>query len=367
MSKIEILSRTDFPNRIRYTAGATDDAGNVLSKGNFSLLKTKFGKEFVTTMTAGGVATPIENRRGGNVRKIFEHMYRFMIDEGAAVSVIHPFSFTFYNKFGYEKVADHLILRFPTRLIDFVPRACNFVPYNESMLADMHRIYFEFSKGRNLLTLRADDTYFKDKNAYICYKNGEPIAYIVYKTDKTLVINNYRDTFVTVTEMAYTCPDGLYELFSFMRMFEGEFDEIVLPDCALYSEVELMLRHYTHTEYKRLPDLAAKILNTELMLKAVDYPCREGEFTVKIIDDLPTVSGVYNVCYGGGDSKVTRLSDSSDADITMPAPIFTRLIYGYDPIDAQSIGYIKDVEVNGRTEDLFRAFPKKPCGIFEHF
>ena len=67
---------------------------------------------------------------------------------------------------------DYFIVKFPTRMIDFVPRCCNFVPYDDSKLSDMIRIYNEFSKGRNLLLKRFDDRHYKNpqKKIYICYK-----------------------------------------------------------------------------------------------------------------------------------------------------------------------------------------------------
>ena len=367
MEDIKIVSCEEESGRKRLVAAMQDEKGTVLSKGSFTFIGSKFGKTFVKAMTAGGVATQVENRRGGNVRRIFDHMYRLAIEEGAGVSILHPFSFAYYNKFGYERVADHIIARFPTRLIDFVPRRCNFVPYREEMLSDMIRIYNEFAKGRNLLLARINDATYLNKQTYICYDGAEPIAYIAYTVSKTLAINHYTDTLLTVQEMAYTSPKGLYEIFSFLRMFEGEFDEIELRDCGIYTEVDLLLRHYTHTKYTILPDLSAKLLNSEIMLKANVYPEKEGAFTVRIEDDLPTVGGVYSVTYGGGEGIVKRLDNSADADLSITSASFTRLIYGYDPLDKASIKYLRGVEVYSDNEDIFRAFPKRACGIFEHF
>lgn len=367
MAEIKITAREQDGIFSTIFVAAMDESDNTLSKGRFTMASSGFCNTFVKAMLPRGIATPVENRRGGLVRQMFDHMHALAVEEDVAVSILHPFSFSYYNKFGYEKVADHLIVRFPTRMIDFVPRQCRFVPYESRMLPDMISVYDQFAKGRNLLLSRFDDRYYKDKKTYICYDGDLPIAYVVFSTSKTLYINNFRDTLLTVNEMAYTSPAGLREIFSFLRMFEGEFDEIELRDLSLYSEAELLLRHYTHTKYAPLPDLSVKILNTKAMLCANDYPQNEGEFTVKIIDSLPTTAGTYKVSYGGGDSKVSRLADTADADVTLPAGAFARLIYGYDPLTADSLRYMEGVEITNPNEDIFRAFPKRPCGIFEHF
>jgi predicted acetyltransferase len=148
-------------------------------------------------------------------------------------------------------------------------------------------------------------------------------------------------------------------------MFEGEFDEIEFSNIAMAPEIDLLLKHYTHTSYRVIPDIMAKTLNTEMMLLANDYPTKEGEFTVKVEDDMESVGGTFKVAYGGGDCKVSRTN--SAADLTLSASAFTRLIYGYDGVNAELAKYMDGVMIEGRAEDFFLAFPKKPCGVFEHF
>ncbi len=347
----------------------TDETKRAQSSGIFTVTDSAYGKGTVKAMLAGGIATPVEHRRGGNVRKMFEHMHAQAADEGVAVALLHPFSFSFYRQFGYERVADHVFLRFPTAKIDFVPRRCRFVPYREELLPDMLAVYRAFSKGRNLLLPRVDGGRYVGGEcmSYLCYDGATPVAYVVCSGSKTLQVNRYVDTVLTVHEMAYVSPDALCEIFSFLRMFEGEYDRIVMSDAGVYSEVEILLTHQFHTSCEVVPDLMARVLNTEIMLSAHEYPQKEGAFTVRVKDTMPSVAGTFRVCYGGGEARVERLADGADADVTLPVNVFTRLIYGYRALDAQSLAYFGGVEIHSDVEDLLRAFPQKPCGIFEHF
>ena len=339
------------------------------SSGVFTITDSSYGKGTVKALLAGGIATPVEYRRGGNIRKMFAHMHELAAEQGVAVALLHPFSFSYYRQFGYERVADHAFARFPTSKIDFVPRRCRFVAYSEEKLPDMLAVYGAFCKGRNLLLPRVNQASYTvpGRMTYLCYDGETPIAYVVCSGSKTLQVNHYTDTVLTVHEMAYTTPDALREIFSFLRMFEGEFDEIVLCDLGIYPEADMLLKHYTHTAYHSIPDLAARVLNTELMLSAHDYPQKAGAFTIRVMDSMPSVAGTFCVRYGAGEVHVERLDDSAAADVTLGATALVQLLYGYLPLDARSLAYLDGVEVQGDCEDLLRAFPRKPGGIFEHF
>ena len=77
--------------------------------------------------------------------------------------------------------------------------------------------------------------------------------------------------------------------------------------------------------------------------------------------------GTFKVEFGGGDSKVTRLSEESDADVVLSDLALARVAYGYDALDSLSVNYVNGITVNGRADDFILAFPKKRAGIFEHF
>ncbi|MBQ7378900.1 MAG: GNAT family N-acetyltransferase [Clostridia bacterium] len=369
MTMIEIKQRTACAHGEVMQVACVDEAQTVQSSGAFTLTDSSYGKGTVKTLLAGGIATPVEYRRGGNIRKMFDHMHALAANEGAAVALLHPFSFSYYRQFGYERVSDHVFLRFPTAKIDFVPRRCGFKAYKEDMLPDILAVYRTFAKGRNLLLPRVNGGRYADpgRMTYLCYDGEMPIAYVVCSGSKTLSVNHYADTVLTVHEMAYVSPAALREIFSFLRMFEGEYDEIVLCDAGIYTEADMLLTHYMHTAYTIVPDLSARVLNTKAMLSAHEYPQKEGAFTVRVEDTMPSVAGTYRVSYGGGDACVEQLSDGADADVALPVAAFTQLIYGYRALDAHSLAYLEGARILGNCEDLLRAFPRKPGGIFEHF
>ena len=367
MAQVVIRDRSQFPCG-QIIKASVCDGQTVLSGGVFTLTQTAFGARTVKTLLSGGIGTPPEYRRAGHVRTLLSYIHELAAEEGAAVALLHPFSFSYYRKFGYERVADHLIAAFPASALDFVGYDGGFVPYDDSRLPDMLKIYGEFSRGRYLLLPRYDGSHYTGggKSAYICYENGEPSAYVVLSGSKTYSVNTYINTKLTVHELAYVSPSALSRVFSFLRMFEGEYETVQLCDCSLYREADLMLRHYMHTEYRLVPDLAARVLDTEKLLGAHTYPQNDGTFTVRVEDGIDSVAGLFRVSYGKDGHEVRRLTDG-DADLTVTAGALSRIIYGAPACDTRGLSYLPGVKVHKDCTDLIRAFPCVPTGIFEHF
>ena len=367
MSNIEIKSRTVYAGGETLSVSVNDKDKNKLSGGVFNFTKCAYAGGKIDVMLACGIETPVQNRRQGSVRAMFEYMHNYAAEKGALLGMLHPFLFSYYRKFGYERVADHLIVGFPVREIDFVPRKCEFVPYDETKLSDMISIYEKFGKNRNLLLPRYDGSHYtgEGKQAYICYDGGEPAAYVVLSGSKSLYINNYVNTTLKVNELAYVSPEALKKVFSFLRMFEGEYERVEMYDCSLCPEVDMMLRNYVRTSYKILPDISARVINTKKLLEANRYPKKEGGFTVKVTDALPTVDGTYRVSYGGGECEVKCVD--IEPDITLTAAPFTQIVCGYGNYNENNAAYADGVTVNGDCADFFRAFPHTPTGVFEHF
>lgn len=343
---------------------AVTEDGKDLSTGIFTLTETPYGKGKIKTLLVGGLETPVVNRRRGCIREMLSYMHAYGAENGAALALLHPFSFGFYRKFGYERVADHVIAGFPVSALDFVPRECDLVLYDETKTSDMISVYSEFSRGRNLLLPRRSAEQYAGREAYIYYDGGKPAGYVIVSGEKSLCVNRYTDTVLTVKELAYTSPKALKKIFSFLRMFEGEYERIELYDCGLCREAEMMLKHHFHTGYKILPDIMGRALNVKKLLEAHVYPREPGGFTVRVNDTLPTANGTYCVEYGGACEVKTV---DGEPDITLTAGAFTQIALGYRALDEKSAAYLDGVTVHKDCRDFFRAFPQVPCGVFEHF
>lgn len=352
-----------------------DDGETGMSSAGVGTRQSRYCGKYISTLTVGGVNTAPEYRREGCVRKIFDELFKIAPERGWVVSMLHPFSFSYYRKFGYEKICEHRILEFPISKLDFVPRCGNLkVLNNDQRLADAIEIYNKFAEKRNIMFRRYNSSNFtkapkkNEKSTYIWYDtDGRPASYITLGVENVYFVNRMQSINLNVYEMAFTSPESLNALFGFIRMYEGENDTVKIHNAGMSPEIDVVLRHYVHTKYTLIPDIMARILDVKNILEANDYPAEAGHFTVKIDDTLDYTRGVYSVEYADKKADVKKIADTENYDLRAAMPAFTQMIYGYDSYNADIARYMEGVEVKTDCCDFFKAFTKKANGLFEHF
>ena len=352
-----------------------DEKGEVMSGATFKITDTRFCDQWVRTLQIGGVSTQPMYRRAGLVREIFEQAFREARSYGWAVSHLHPFSFAYYRKFGYERICDHLIVECPIEKLDFVPRSAS--GFEQAKAAEQFQeaaaVYNVFSAGRMAMPKCVNLERFpvgKPENGVLFLHRdarGAADAYVTLTVRKEFYVNHLGNGLLTVKEFAYAGPDALRAIFSFLRMYEGEVDSVRFDNMAMAPEIDFLLRHYLHTTYQIVPDIMARVLDPEALLRANSYPREAGAFTLRVTDPCGVASGVWRVRYGDGEAAVERLDDGAPCDVACGVTALSPLIYGALDIDARALAYLDGVRVEGDPFDFLRAFPKRPRGVFEHY
>ena len=353
--------------------------GKKLSGGRFRRVKLHLNGAVTDGLAAVGIGTDPENRRLGLVRKMLEASSVIANEQNIPISILHPFSFAYYRKFGYERVSDTRILEFPMSALNFADRCSDFVRCtDESYIPDLDSVYNRFAKKRNLAFPRNGNFNYgisdEKKKVYVSYdENGLPDAYLTLSVEKYFYVNKMVSVNLNIHEFAFTSPKALDKLLGFMRMFEGELETVKIHECGLAPELERRLRHYHHTKITVIPDIMARINDVEAVLNLVEYPMGKGEFTVKVTEPEGTshmpqkTTGIWNVRYENKRAVVTRLDDNSSYDLCADVPAFTQMVFGYECTGPETARYIPNTTLNNECEDFFRAFPNRPGGVFEHF
>ena len=352
-----------------------EENGEQMTSAVLTTADSRYSGGFLPTLLIGGVATYPEYRRFGCVRRILESAFEQAPERGWVVSLLHPFSFAYYRKFGYEKVSDHRLLEFPMKALDFVPRCPNLKLVDRpERVTDALKVYAPFAENRNIMFRRFDDRCYSlkphedNRSTYVWYNSqGVPSSYVTVGVEKSLVVNHFESVNLHVYEQAYTSPQSLMAILGFLRMYEGELDSVKIHNCAMCPELDFVLRHYTHTRYHQVPDVMARVLDVKALLEANRYPQAGGHFTIRVEDTLPFTTGTYRVEYEKGKAEVTRLSQDAPYDLLAPMQAFTQLVYGYEHYTADNAVYLPGVRLENSAEDFFAAFPKRNNGLFEHF
>lgn len=368
----ETLRHDDGKNKSVFYQMYRDD-GVEMAHGTIDTRMTRFSGSWIPTMTVGGVGTKPQYRRQGTVRALLEKLLPAAREYGWYVSILHPFSFSFYRKFGYERVADTVIANMPMSALDYLPRYADLIPLDEAEHPeDIVSMFAAFNKNRNLSFERTSPNEFKRSGCmtYLYYNaEGKCTGYVITQIQNHYDnINRMISDNLVVWEIVYLDRDALTHLLSFLRMYEGELKTIRFRDIGLTPEVDLCLKHFMDTGYDIHPDIMARILDTEAMLRVNTYPTERGIFTLRVEDNLPDVAGTFRVEYENGNCEIERLdSDLAKVDLTVGPTALAKLFYGTDAFNAELVSYLDGVKMENDAADFFRAFPKRINGLYEHF
>lgn len=357
---------------------AFTDTDRYMSGGTLLFRTLHFAGKPIPCGAVGGVGTEPEYRRGGLVRELFTEMAAECDRRALPLTVLHPFSFAYYRAFGFERVADHRVLEFPIKALDFVPRYPHLIPCEESHRAELAEVYRTYARmGRHLLFTRAPEQFPAGGQGRVTYLSrdgaGRADGYLVLEVENYFSVNRMVSVNLHVHELIALTEEALCKLFGFLRMYEGEMETVKLENIAASPEVELRLRHYMHTSIRILPDIMARINDVKLFFESVPFPAEAGCFTVRTAEPPRSpwsgekTAGTWRVTYREGEATVERLPDGSDYDFAADIPALTQLVFGYDSYGYDTARLTEGTVWNNPAPDFFRAFPRRPAGIFEHF
>ena len=373
-----IQTHIPYPSALHVTA--VNENGERMSGGGITFRTIHFAGREITCGGIGGIGTEPEYRRGGLVREVIAEMAAECDRRAVPLTILHPFSFAYYRAFGFERVADHRVLEFPITAMSFVPRYPDLIRCTgDTHNAELAEVYNTFAAdGRHLMFKRSPNhfpTADGAKKVYLSHDGeGRPDGYIILEIENYFSVNRMVSVNLHIHELIALTDEAMTKLFGFIRMFEGEMETVKMENIAMIPEVELRLRHYMHTSITILPDIMARINDVKLFFESVPYPAEAGSFTVKTTEPSRSpwsgdkTNGVWRVDYKDGAATVTKLPDDTpDYDFAADIPALTQLVFGYDSYGYDYARHTENTEWRTQAPDFFRAFPRRPAGIFEHF
>ena len=373
------IKTTPIPPNMLHIQAQTESGGH-MSSGVMIFRNIHFAGKEIPCVGIGAVNTDPEYRRGGLVREIFAEMATECDRREIPLTVLHPFSFAYYRGFGFERVADHRVLEFPITALNFVPRYPNLTRcMGDTHSQELCEVYNSFAKGGRHLMFKRDPDHFPTndpkKKVYLsCDEKGRPDGYIILEIENYFSVNRMVSVNLHVHELIALTDQAMDKLFGFIRMFEGEMETVKLENISMIPEVELRLRHYMHTSISILPDIMVRINDVKSFFETIPYPAEAGCFTFKTAEPPRSpwsgekTNGVWRVTYAGGKAIVEKLpDDTEDYDFYADIASLAQLVFGYDSYGYDFARHTPGTRWLNPASDFFRAFPRRPAGIFEHF
>ena len=363
---IHPASETTFCDENDIFGTFIDDGKTLISQIESTYRNRWYGNIILPCAMVGGVASKPEYRRMGGVRETFNLVFQDAIEKGALISILFPFSTSYYRKFGYDVIANYYEADCAFSVFKSIERYPDLTLLKESNKDEFFEAYTEICLKYNLMLERKDFYGF----SLTPYENSQFTYFINDAASKgyvTFTLNRPQRV-VDVAEISYTDKNALLKLLGFLRVYDGNFDTVHFKKLPTDSVIPYVL-DYDNRVFKRamFTDGAGRVLNVKKFLEAIPYPAEDGKFTIKIIDkQIEMNNAVFTVTYKN-QKGVVEVANGDDYCLALDIAQFSRIVLGREGLSPEAVAYLPDVETNGNPADLLKAFPRATVQFFDDF
>ncbi|GAB2027109.1 GNAT family N-acetyltransferase [Lactovum odontotermitis] len=246
----------------------------------------------IAAMTGVGLVASYPEARGqGHIRQLMTEMLENEYEKGTELSYLSPFSYQFYEKFGYEYTFDHKM--YEIQMTDW-PRG-QFGKVErldfETILPEMKRIYEKEAAVGDVARTELQWVYHfqtRYQPRFALTSNGE--GYLIYE---------YKGSAFEILELVALTETAKQQLYSFVSAHSSGFEKVIwrAPENIRLEEE---MPEPRRAKIQLQPDMMARIVNLKKFFELNGQP----DFAVEISDPiLPQNNGIYGS--GGEPVKLT--------------------------------------------------------------
>lgn len=317
-----------------------------------------YGGDVLSCLAVGGVASRPETRNRGAVRALFEELF---IRSDEDISILYPFSETYYRKFGYEPAGFGIEVTAPFSALSAVEKSRGAELFEGENPVEMLCFYNKCAKSYELSFTRTDllsfecEPYKNTAYTYI-WRNPDSTAkaYATFSADRNASV-------ISVKELSFLDKEGLLGILGFLRAYEGNFKTVRFEKLPLGSPVLNFLNDKCEIKLSSLG--AVRVLDVMSVLKKHEYPKGNGSFTLQCKDTIEKNNAVFSVEYSDGEAKIEKAE--ADADIILEPCAFSKILLC--GATASELEYMNGVKICGNIEPFLKAFPKKTVFFNDSF
>jgi len=330
-----------------------------------------FGKRVVKMGGIASVATLPEHRRRGYASRMLIESLRIMRERGQIFSMLAPFSYEFYRRYGWElgfhkkKYTLHM-----KDMKKFGDPGWSFRPLGPDDADSMNSVYESFIK-HYYGGVRRDQDMWKRKFEEI--KKFEKNFHCYGTEDQEHNLRGYiffsiREEKLYVEELVYDSLRAKKALFYFIYLHDAQACQIIWQAPA-DDNTFLLLDNPDEHKLEIQSGMMVRVVNAKSVLENYPFdPTLKESFTMKI-DDIyaPWNNAVFKVEVEDGRAKVEVLGSDALADLRCSIQAFSQVAIGY--IGLKEAAQLEKVKVPGKEklDKMKRLFPAKVTYINDHF
>ncbi|WP_142335396.1 GNAT family N-acetyltransferase [Bacillus toyonensis] len=319
------------------------------------------GKETFKMGGVAGVATYPEYRRSGYVKELLQHSLQTMKKDGYTVSMLHPFSVSFYRKYGWELCADLLVCHMTKSDLVMKKQVNGTVKrFNkENHPEEVEKLYETFAERVSGMLVREKNWWLQvvyDDLALAIYydENKTAAGYMLYK------IENYK---MTVEEFVPLHNEARNGLWNFICQHDSMIKELEMTvsenEPLLYTLQEPRVK----TEVK--PYFMGRIVDVEQFLKQYEFNWNDVQQEV-ILHIKDSFAPWNNVVVRLANHELTIVEEATEKGIKLDINALSTIMFGYKrPLE------LNELELISGSEEAMRSFenlvPVRKPFIYDFF
>ncbi|MBR3304837.1 MAG: GNAT family N-acetyltransferase [Christensenellaceae bacterium] len=317
-----------------------------------------------------------EGRESGNIRGLMREVLLDFRRRGDLLSVLIPFNFSFYRKFGFDLIQCNLSQRAAvSQFAGFMPSLKVSQLSGEDEIVEMKELFRRFASGYNLSEIKKEDHWRYRGNGEIGerdWMNKDREKYTYLFRDDTGALRGYvsfifvfkDNPFIgemNVCELIYDGPEALKSIFGFIYRMRAKMTHVNF-DLPLDMDLAFMLPDCGGVERTHEGHFMARLLDVKRVLMNMKHPDGKGTYTVRQEDRfLSEDSAAYRVSYEDG--KAVSVDEiAGDADVFVTSETLCQLCIG--AISLKEAEYREGTRIISNRETLEKVFVRKSVFIF---
>jgi predicted acetyltransferase len=316
-----------------------------------------YGKPFRTGGIAHVASYP-EHRRQGMVGKLLAHSLQAMKEDGQTFSMLNPFSYAFYRKYGWETFSEVKMYTLPVSQLPKPGHASGRIerlkPADGWEIA--HRIYETYAVRFNGMLVRDESRW---RGSVLRRKPGNLAVY--YNADdvpRGYMLYAIHDRFMKIHEFVHLDEDSRRGLWQFIGNHDSMIKELSFSapssDRFAFTLSEPTVRQELH------PNFMARIVDVGGLLRQLPFRSDEGleRFVLHVKDEhAPWNEGTFEAMINEDGIQAVSYSERPDADaggVSCDIRTLTAMLTGFQrPTFLHELGRLDgDPEAISRWERL---------------
>lgn len=322
-------------------------------------------------MSMGGigfVATYPEHRNKGVMKQLMQKALESMRRQGQLVSVLAPFSVSFYRYFGWELFVDKVHYTVPRiafpdfgKQLDVVKRF--------SFSKNEAQLFNDVQQFHNAICAKKNGAMLRDVDWWKRIERRQPTSHFAVVYEQQEVIGYIR---YTINQLTFNVQDFIVKnygahkaLWRFMTAHAASVDKI----CGVTSVDEHMGLLFQEPQFKRelTRDVMARIVDVEKFLQQYNWRALETDIYVQITDPFCEWNeALFEINKSGKITKVSEGNVSKEHILKLTINQLSALLLGY--ITMERLIYLTNVTC---TEEVIhhweKAIPSQAPTFYEYF